>query len=69
MGQMINCLPSATPATNGNAARKPNRAPVAISAILAGPGRADLAGSKDRQRDKGDAHLRASQLALDSSIR
>ena len=38
MGQMINCFPSATPATNGKAARKPKRAPVASNAIFAGPG-------------------------------
>jgi hypothetical protein len=35
---MINCFPTATPATNGKVCRNPKRAPVASMAIFAGPG-------------------------------
>ena len=38
MGQMMNCLPSMVPARNGKLARNPNRAPLAITTMFAGPG-------------------------------
>ena len=38
MGQIISCFPITTPETKASAGRKPNRAPVAIKAIFAGPG-------------------------------